>query len=62
MFEKIEIIIIILSLLMTFYLVIYFGARKKQGIQSEEIKRYLRGVRALIIILAIVSVILWLFL
>ena len=62
MYEKIKIIIIILALLMTFYLVIYLCARKKQGNQSDEIKRYLRGVRVLIIIIAVVSLVLSLFL
>ena len=62
MLEKIEILIVIIVLLLAFYLVIYLGARK-QGKSSEipEISRYLFGVRVLIIIIAIVSLILWFF-
>ena len=62
MLEKIEILIVIIVLLLTFYLVISLGARKK-GKSSEtlEISRYLFGVRVLIAIIAIVSLILWFF-
>ena len=63
MLEKIEILIVIIVLLLAFYLVISWGAKKK-GKSSEipEISRYLFGVRILIIIIAIVSLILWLLL
>ena len=62
MLEKAEILIVIIILLLAFYLVISLGARKK-GKSSEipEISRYLFGVRILIIIIAIVSLILWFF-
>ena len=62
MLEKAEILIVIIILLLAFYLVISLGARKK-GKSSEilEISRYLFGVRILIIIIAIVSLILWSF-
>jgi len=62
MLEKIEILIVIIVLLLSFYLVIFLGTRKK-GKSSEtlEISRYLFGVRILIIIIATVSLILWFF-
>ena len=62
MLEKPEILIVIIILLLAFYLVISLGARKK-GKSSEilEISRYLFGVRILIIIIAIVSLLLWFF-
>jgi len=63
MLEKSEILIVIFVLLFIFYIVISLGAgRKRKDSQSPEIKRYLFGVRALIIIIALVSTILWLFL
>tara|TARA_Y100000590_G_C15638004_1_gene983773 strand:+ start:197 stop:388 length:192 start_codon:yes stop_codon:yes gene_type:complete len=63
MFEKSTILIIIFLILLLFYLVISIGAgRKKDKSQSPEIKRYLFGVRALIIIIGAVSTILWFFL
>jgi len=43
-------------------LVILCGAGRKKSSQSPEIKRYLFGVRILIIIIAIVALILWTFL
>ena len=63
MFEKIEILFIILVLLLLFYLVISLGAGNKKGKSSSnpEISRYLSGVRILIIILAMVAFILWIF-
>ena len=62
MLEKIEILIVIIVLLLAFYLVISLGARKKgKSSESPEISRYLFGVRILIIIIAIVSLILWFF-
>ena len=68
MFGKTGILIIILALLLVFYLVISWGAGKKRQssmtkeFPSPEIAGYLLGVRILIILLAIVSLILWLFL
>ena len=63
MFGKPIILIVILILLLTFYLVIRLGAGKKKDIEdSKNLTRYLSGVRILIIILAIVGLILWLFL
>ena len=63
MFEKVEILIIVFVLLFVFYLVIWLGAGKKnKSSQSPEISSYLFGVRVLIIIIAIVSLILWFFL
>jgi len=64
MFEKTTILIIIFALLAVFYLVISLsatGAKNKLN-QSNEIKSYLNNVRALIILIGIVSLILWLFL
>ena len=63
MLEKGEILIVIFVLLLSFYLVISLGARKKgESPQSPEIANYLFGVRILIIIIAIVALILWTFL
>ena len=62
MFEKIEILFVILSLLLIFYVVIAWGAKsKKNDGESIKIKNYLFGVRVVIIFLAIVSLILWSF-
>ena len=62
MLGKIEILIVIFVLLLAFYFVISFGARNKQkNSENPKISRYLFGVRILIIILAIVSLILWSF-
>jgi len=61
MLEKIEILIVIFSLLLIFYFVISFGAKKIKSKQSPEIKNYLRGVNILILILAIVGFLLWMF-
>ena len=62
MLEKAEILIVIIVLLLAFYLVISLGARKKgKSSETPEISRYLFGVRILIIIIAIVSLILWFF-
>ena len=63
MFGKFEILIIIIIILIAFYFVISLGAGK--GMDSKaatKIARYLFGVRILIGIIAIVSLILWLFL
>ena len=62
MLGKFEILFVIFALLATFYLVISWGARtKKKSLQSKEISNYLLNVRLLIIFIAIVSLILWLF-
>ena len=60
MFEKYQILIIIFFLLFVFYLVISLGAGNtgKKNI-SIKIKKYLFGVRILIVIIAFVSLILW---
>ena len=63
MLGKVEILVVIIALLLTFYFVISWGAGKtKKSTVSPEIIRYLFGVRILIIIIAIVSLILWLLL
>ena len=63
MLVKAEILIVIIILLLAFYFVISWGAgKRKDSIDSKEIKRYLFGVRILIIVIAIVSLILWLLL
>ena len=62
MLGKIEILIVIFALLLTFYIVIWLGSGAgKKASSSKEIAKYLFGVRVLIIILAIVSLILWFF-
>jgi len=68
MLGKTGILIVILVLLLVFYFVISWGAGKKRQssmtkeFPSPEIAGYLLGVRVLIILIAIVSLILWLFL
>ena len=63
MFEKFEILIIIIIILLIFYFVISLGAGKgKNPNSSTKIATYLFGVRILIGIIAIVSLILWLLL
>ena len=63
MLEKNQILIAILILLLAFYVVIRLGSGKKKEIsKSQHMSNYLIGVRVLIIILAIVGIILWLFL
>ena len=63
MFEKFEILIIIIFILTAFYFVISFGAGKGKDLNSAtKIARYLFGVRILIGIIALVSLILWLLL
>ena len=59
MFGKFEILLIIIVILVLFYLVISFGAKKKISNGTKEIKRYLFGVRVLIILIAIIFFILW---
>ena len=62
MLGKIEILIVIFALLLTFYIVIWLGSGAgKKSSSSKEIAKYLFGVRVLIIILAIVSLILLFF-
>ena len=63
MFGKFEILIIIIIILLAFYFVIALGAGKsKNSNAATKIARYLFGVRILIGIIAIVSLILWLLL
>ena len=63
MLGKVEILIVIIVLLLAFYFVISWGTgKKKDSPASEEIRRYLFGVRILIMVIAIVSLILWLLL
>ncbi len=63
MLGKVEILIVIIVLLLAFYFVISWGAGKsKNSTASNQIKRYLFGVRVLISLIAIVSLILWLLL
>ena len=60
MLGKVEILIVIIVLLLAFYFVISWGAgRRKNSPANKEITRYLFGVRILIIVIAIVSLILW---
>ena len=63
MLEKIQILIVIIVLLLIFYFVISWGAgNRRRSSKSPEILRYLFGVRILITLVAIVSLILWFFL
>ena len=63
MFGKFEILIIIIIILLAFYFVIALGAGKsKNSNAATKIARYLFGVRILIGVIAIVSLILWLLL
>ena len=63
MFSKPVILIIVLILLLIFYFVIRIGAGKTKEIEnSQNLKRYLFGVRILILILAVVGMVLWFFL
>ena len=60
MLGKVEILIVIIVLLATFYFVISWGSgKRKNSPTSPEIRGYLFGVRILIIVIAIVSLILW---
>ena len=60
MLGKFGIRIVIFALLLTFYFVISWGARGNKKVPvSPKITRYLFGVRILIIVIAIVSLILW---
>ena len=63
MFGKFEILTIIIVILIVFYFVISLGAGKGRDSNSAtKISRYLFGVRVLIGLIAIVSLILWLLL
>jgi uncharacterized BrkB/YihY/UPF0761 family membrane protein len=63
MLGKNGILFVILVLLLAFYLVIRLGAGKKRDInKSQQMSNYLNGIRILIVILALVSLFLWLFL
>tara|TARA_B110000438_G_C15515874_1_gene521964 strand:- start:487 stop:678 length:192 start_codon:yes stop_codon:yes gene_type:complete len=63
MLGKLEILGVIAVLLLTFYFVITLSAGgSKNPEASAQIKKYLFGVRILIIFIAIVSLILWLIL
>ena len=63
MLGKVEILIVIIALLLAFYFVIWWGAKgRKNSAASHKITRYLFGVRVLISIIAIVSLILWILL
>ncbi len=63
MLSKFWILVTILSLLLTFYVVISLAAgKKKNSTSSPEIKNYMFNVRVLICFIAVVSIILWLFL
>ncbi len=63
MFQKFEILIVIIVLLLAFYFVISWGAGKgRNSAANTKIARYLFGVRILIGVIAIVSLILWLLL
>ena len=68
MLDKIEILILIFVLLLIFYFVISWGAKSKKDssmtaeFPSPEITGYLFNVRILIIFIAVVALILWLFL
>ena len=63
MLEKNEILIVIILLLLAFYFVISWGSKvSKNSPAYKDISKYMFGVRILIIVIAIVSLILWLFL
>ncbi len=63
MLGKVGILAVIFILLLMFYFVITLGAKtEKKSPAYYEVKRYLFGVRILIGIIAIVSLILWLLL
>ena len=63
MLNKVEILAVIIVLLLAFYFVIWWGAKgSKNSTSSYKISRYLFGVRVLISIIAIVSLILWILL
>ncbi len=60
MLEKTEILGVIILLLCAFYFVISWGSKvSKKSPAYNDISKYMFGVRILIIIIAIVSLILW---
>tara|TARA_B110000263_G_C14919572_1_gene334151 strand:+ start:290 stop:478 length:189 start_codon:yes stop_codon:yes gene_type:complete len=59
--EKIEILVVIFALLLLFYGVIALSAGRGSKSKSPEIKNYLFSVKVLIVFLALVSLILWMF-
>ena len=61
MIGKAGFLLVIFLLLGLFYLVIMWGAGKNRS-KNTQIAKYLSGVRILIIIIGIVSLILWFFL
>ena len=61
MLGKVQILAVIFILLLAFYFVITLGAKtKKDSPAYPEVKKYLFGVRILILFIALVSLILWL--
>jgi len=61
MLEKFEILIVIIALLLVFYFVISLGSKvSKNSPAAPNISKYMLGVRLLIIMIAIVSLIFWL--
>ena len=63
MLGKTEILIVIVILLLAFYFVISLGAKvEKSSPAYHKVKKYLFGVRVLILFIALVSLILWLLL
>ena len=61
MLDKFEILIVIILLLLAFYFVISLGSKvNKDSPAAPSIAKYMFGVRILISIIAIVSLILWL--
>ena len=60
MLGKFEILIVIIVLLLAFYFVISWGSKvDKNSPAASAISKYIFGVRVLITIIAIVSLILW---
>ena len=60
MLGKIEILIVIIFVLFAFYFVISLGASNKgKSSKNIHVAKYIKGVRILITIIALVSLILW---
>jgi hypothetical protein len=60
MLEKNEILLVLIILFFIFYVVISLGASKSgKTHQNKDIKKYLFGVRILILIVALVSLFFW---
>jgi len=57
MFEKFEILLITIGIFLLFYLVIRLGVGKK--VKTNEIRKYLFGVRILISILCVTAIFIW---